>query len=266
MENLSAMVDFVRGRTGNVSFDLAMILGSGLDSVAELPHEANSIPYREIPDFPQAAVAGHPGRLVAGTVEGRRVLVFAGRFHCYEGYSARQATLPIRLARELGSSRLLLTNAAGGVNPAFDAGDIMFIADHLNLMGDSPIKGMGGDFLDLSNVYETRFFEPLKQFSKEEGTLLHCGILAALPGPCYETPAEVRMLRLLGADAVSMSTVPEAIMAKKLGMEVAGFSLIANRAAGLSPGPLNHQEVLTAARSAANVLCRLAARLIRLWD
>lgn len=256
----------VRSRAGEEPFDLAIVLGSGLGEVGDEVAGAAAFSYGELPEWPATTVAGHSGRLLAGLLEGARVLVFAGRFHMYEGLSARQVTLPVRLARALGCGRLLLTNAAGGINPDFAPGDPMFICDHINLLGDNPLRGVRENpFLDLSRVYEDRLHSPLSSFAREAGIPLRRGVLAALPGPSYETPAEVRMLGRLGADAVSMSTVPEAIMGKYLGMEVAGLSLIANAAAGLAPGPLDHAEVLEASRRGAASMARLVRGLAALW-
>lgn len=255
----------VRRRAGEIPFDLAVILGSGLGPLTDEVEGAVSFAYAELPCFPSVAVAGHAGRLVTGTLHGQRVLLFAGRYHLYEGYSAFQVTSPVRLAHLLGCRRLLLTNAAGGINPGYAPGDFMFIADHLNLLGDNPLRGFRDDpFLDLSRLYRTDLHPPLLAFARREGIPLHLGVLAALPGPSYETPAEIRMLHLLGADAVSMSTVPEAIMGKYLGMEVTGLSMIANQAAGLAP-VLRHADVLTAAQDAAGHFSSLVRGLMTAW-
>lgn len=263
---VSLAAEHVRNRTGEAPFDLAIVLGSGLGELADAAEGGTSFPYGDLPGFPVPSVAGHHGRLVAGMLEGARTLVFAGRFHTYEGYSAREVTLPVRLARALGCRRLLLTNAAGGVNPDFAPGDPMFICDHLNLLGDNPLRGVREDpFLDLSQVYEERLYPSLAAFARDAALPLRRGVLASLPGPVYETPAEVRMLRLLGADAVSMSIVPEAIMGKYLKMEVVGLSLISNQAAGLAPAPLDHAEVLAVGRRGAAGIIRLVRHLAASW-
>lgn len=269
MENskgIEAAAGAVRSRTGGEDFALAVVLGSGLGTLVERLSGAVSFPYREFSCFPATAVAGHAGCLVTGSCEGRRVLFFQGRYHLYEGYSARQVTLPIRLARQLGCRGVLLTNAVGGIHRDFRVGDFMFIADHINLMGDNPLRGtLSNPFLDLSTLYRTDLFPPLADYAAARQIGLHQGVLAALPGPSYETPAEIRALRTLGADAVSMSTVPEAIMAKYLGMDVAGLSLIANAAAGLSPAALTHQEVLATGHQGAECLWALVRHLVTLW-
>ncbi len=255
----------VQEAAGAAAFDLAVVLGSGLGALSGEVETPAFFSYEDFPCFPPATVPGHAGRLVAGTLLGWRVLLFEGRCHLYEGYSAHQVTLPVQLAHALGCRRLLLTNAAGGIHPQFAPGDFMFIADHLNLLGENPLRGLPHSFLDLSHLYRIDLFPPLQEWAGQEQIPLHRGTLAALPGPSYETPAEIRMLRILGADAVSMSTVPEAIMGKYLGLEVAGLSLVANPAAGLA-GPLDHADVLqTAQRSAAHFVS-LARRLIALWQ
>lgn len=261
------VAEAVRRQTGEEPFALAIVLGSGLGSLAEEADPLGVFPYAGFAAFPSAQqVAGHAGRLVAGTLEGRRILFFQGRHHLYEGLTARQVAVPARIAHELGCRRLLLTNAAGGVNEKFHAGDFMLIADHLNLLGDNPLRGEGRDpFVDLSTLYRQDFFPSLLEFARQQDIRLHRGVLAALPGPSYETPAEIRALRLLGADAVSMSTVPEAIMGRYLGLEVAGLSLIANAAAGLAAAPLSHEEVLASSQRGASQLALLVRRLIALW-
>jgi purine-nucleoside phosphorylase len=255
-----------RRLAGPEAFELAIVLGSGLGTLADELEAPLSISYRDLCCFPTATVSGHAGRLVGGTLQGCRTLFFQGRHHLYEGYDARQVTVSVRLARQLGCRRLLLTNAVGAVNRAFRAGDFMFIDDHINLMGDNPLRGeTENPFVDLSTLYNKALFPPLLEFARQQGIGLHRGVLAALPGPSYETPAEIRMLRLMGADAVSMSTVPEAIMGKYLGLEVAGLSFVSNMAAGLAPFPLAHDEVLDAGRRAAESFSSLVRRLILLW-
>lgn len=256
----------VRLQAGEEPFSLAVVLGSGLGALAEQADVLGIFPYERFTAFPSSQVAGHAGRLVAGTLEGRRLLIFQGRHHLYEGHSARQVAVPARIAHQLGCRKLLLTNAAGGINGEFRSGDFMLITDHLNFLGDNPLRGERKDpFIDLSSLYRQDFFPDLLAFARERNIRLHRGILAALPGPSYETLAEIRALRMLGADAVSMSTVPEAIMGRYLGLEVAGLSLIANAAAGLAPALLSHEDVLASGRQAASQLALLVRRLIALW-
>jgi purine-nucleoside phosphorylase len=260
------VAEAVRRQAGAEPFALAVVLGSGLGTLVE---EADPLGVFPMPGLlPSSAhqVAGHAGRLVAGTLDGRRLLFFQGRHHLYEGLTARQVAMPVRIAHELGCRRLLLTNAAGGVNEEFRPGDFMLIADHLNLLGDNPLRGERRDpFVDLSTLNRQEFFPSLLEFARQQNIRLHRGVLAALPGPSYETPAEIRALRMLGADAVSMSTVPEAIMGRYLGLEVAGLSLIANAGAGLASAPLSHEEVLASGQRGAFQLALLVRRLIALW-
>ncbi|HEX9872985.1 MAG TPA: purine-nucleoside phosphorylase [Deferrimonas sp.] len=260
------LIATLRRKAGLVPFDLAVVLGSGLGAFAEQLADPIFFPYRDFPCFPPSTVAGHAGRLVAGNYQGWRVLAFQGRHHLYEGYDARQVTVNVRIAHALGVPRLLLTNACGAVNRNYRAGDFMYIADHINLLGDNPLRGEAADpFIDLSHLYRQDLFVPLHDHAQREGISLHRGVLAALPGPSYETPAEIRALSLLGADAVSMSTVPEAILGKYLGLEVVGLSFLSNAAAGLGTAPLNHQEVLAAGRLGTDRFLALLCQLIRFW-
>ncbi|MDY0270503.1 purine-nucleoside phosphorylase [Trichloromonas sp.] len=254
-------------RLGGEVFDLAVVLGSGWGVLADQAESAVFVDYREIPGFSHVRVEGHAGRLVAGRFQGWKVLFFQGRYHLYQGFDARQVALPVRLAAALGCRRLLLTNAVGGINPAFQVGDFMYLEDHLNLLGDNPLRGEPlHPFVDLCGLYRQEFYLPLREQLQDKGITLHRGVLAAMPGPSYETPAEIHMLHRLGADVVSMSTVPEAIMGRYLGMEVVALSLIANLAAGLSPTPLSHDEVLRAGSDGARRLLDLGYGLMSLWQ
>jgi len=251
---------------GAKPFDAAIILGSGLGS-AFVAETQTSVPYAEIPGLHAApGVPGHAGTLAVVELEGWRLLVFRGRLHLYQGFTARQAAFPIRLAHALGSARVLLCNAAGGVSADYRPGDFVYLADHINLQGDNPLRGeRDRPFIDLSRLYRADLYPILRQRVTEAGIVLHRGVYAAVTGPSYETPAEVRALRVLGADLVGMSTVPEAIMAQYLGMEVVALSLVSNAAAGLTTAELTHDEVLAAGHLAAarfDVLCRL---LLRVW-
>lgn len=233
--------------------DIAVVLGSGLGAFAETLEEKIIIPYEEIPDFVRSTVEGHSGRLVFGSLSAGEkrvnVAVMQGRFHYYEGYSLDEVTLPIRTFGAMGVKNLILTNAAGGVNPNFERGALMLISDHINLMLKSPLRGrhddrLGARFPDMTEVY-CREYQRLAQLAATELDIrLESGVYLASQGPNYETPAEVRMMRVLGADAVGMSTVPEAIVAKQMGMKVLGISLITNPAAGVTSEPINHDEVM----------------------
>jgi purine-nucleoside phosphorylase len=226
----------------------AIILGSGLGGLSADIVDARRIQFRDIPGFPAATVHGHAGQLISGTLAGRQVLALAGRFHLYEGHSARLAGFSVRVLHALGAHTLFVSNAAGGVNRTFVAGDLMSIADHINLMWRNPLEGPleDGDerFPDMSAPYDVALRETLREVALAAGIPLREGVYAGLLGPSYETPAEVRMLERIGADAVGMSTVPEVIVARAIGMRVVGVSCITNLASGLSLTPLSHDEVI----------------------
>lgn len=235
---------------------VAIILGSGLGALVQDVADPAMVPYAEVPGFPGVSVHGHAGQLVGGTLAGVPVVIFAGRFHAYEGHPLQLTAFPVRVAHALGAHTLFVSNAAGGVNTAFTAGDLMVIEDHINLMFTSPLTGPAGPdetrFPDMSSAYDAQLRGTLHSVANSMGMTLRDGVYAALGGPAYETPAEVRMLRTLGADAVGMSTVPEVVMARALGMRVAGVSCITNMAAGVQQTPLDHSEVLeTTARVAS---------------
>ena len=232
---------------------IAVVLGSGLGSFASSLDRAMSIPYGEIPNWPVSTVVGHEGRLVIGDVGGRRIAALSGRAHFYEGHDLWTVTFAMRVLGVLGVKTLILTNAAGGINTGFNPGDLMAIDDHINLLGSSPLVGpnderFGPRFPDLTNVYSPRLRALTDQTAAAQGLPLRHGVYVACHGPSYETPAEVRYLRMIGADAVGMSTVPEAIVARHMGVEVLGISCITNFAAGVLPQPLNHDEVIETAQ------------------
>ncbi len=229
--------------------EVGVVLGSGLGSYADRLEGAAAVPFTEIPHMPPSTVPGHRGLLVRGRRVGRTVLCLAGRLHYYEGYSLGQVTFPVRLMAALGIRALVVTSAAGGINPAFRPGDFLLVTDHLNLIGGSPLRGAPA-FVDMSAVYDAGAGERIAAAADRLGLRLHRGVLAAVAGPQYETPAEVRMLRTLGADAVCMSSVPEAIVARALGLAVVGLSLVTNMAAGHG-APLAHDDVLAAATAGA---------------
>jgi purine-nucleoside phosphorylase len=227
---------------------LGIVLGSGLGGLARRIDDARDVAFAEVPGFPSASVAGHAGRVVVGRLGGRSVVALAGRFHMYEGHSAALAGFPVRVLRALGAAALFVSNAAGGISEAFSPGDLMVITDHLNFMFHNPLIGavQPGDarFPDMSEPYDRGLSSLLHREAASLGFALREGVYGGLLGPTYETPAEVRMLRVLGADAVGMSTVPEVIVARALGMRVAGVSCITNFAAGTTSRPLAHAEVL----------------------
>jgi purine-nucleoside phosphorylase len=229
------------------------VLGSGLGDFVSVLSDATSIPYSEIPEWPASAVVGHAGMLVTGTLAGRRVAALSGRAHYYEGHNLRTITFPARVLGLLGVRTLILTNAAGGVNVSFKPGTLMVMDDHINLIGSNPLIGpneerFGPRFPDMTEVYSRRLRDIADQAAAARGVAIEHGVYAALHGPSYETPAEIRFLRTIGADAVGMSTAPEAIVARHMGMEVLGISCITNPAAGVLPKPLVHDEVMEVAR------------------
>lgn len=239
----------------------AIVLGSGLNSFAGALEIEATIPYGTIPGLPASKVPGHAGAFALARVHGHPLLLARGRVHLYEGWSAREVTTGVRLLHRLGVHRLILTNAAGTLNPAFPPGQWMMLDDHLNLTGTTPLLG-GPHFIDLSAAYSPRLREIFRQAASEAGIPLHEGVYASLPGPQYETPAEVRMLRTLGADAVGMSTVLETIQARALGMEVAAFSCLTNWAAGISGEALSHEEVTDTGCGAAGALIAILQRAL----
>jgi purine-nucleoside phosphorylase len=263
---LAALVAAVRARTGLVP-RVGMVLGSGLGSLADDLEEPVSIPFGELPGWPVATAPGHVGRLLLGRLGGVPVAALQGRFHLYEGNDAGLVVQPVLLFRRLGADVVILTNAAGGVNPAYGPGMMMVISDHLNLTGRTPLLGANADelgprFPDMTDVWSPRLRERLHAAAAAEGVLFEEGIYAGLIGPSYETPAEVRMLRTMGADSVGMSTVLEAVAARWAGLEVCGVSLVANAGAGYSGQPLAHEEVLEAGAEAGPRLARVLRRFI----
>jgi purine-nucleoside phosphorylase len=260
-QKIQEAVEAIQSRS-KVSPQVGLILGSGLGAIAERMTDSVVVPYTEVPHFHGTSVEGHAGQMILGRFEGIPAVVLQGRFHLYEGYSMEDVVFPTRTVCGLGIQTLVLTNAAGGVNTRFRPGDLMTIEDHLNLMGDNPLKGpnlaqLGPRFPDLSEAYSRECTAIFDSCAAELGIPLHHGVYAGLLGPTYETPAEIRMFRALGADAVGMSTVPESIAANHLGVRVAGISCITNLAAGLSPQKLTHQEVIENSRAGAEKLKRL---------
>jgi len=244
-------IDYIRTRTG-LQPQIGMILGSGLGDFADTLEDRQVIPFSDIPDFPAATVPGHTGAFVFGTKHGKRVVCLQGRLHYYEGHPMSLLTLPVRIMAKLGVKTLVLTNAAGGVNKDYRPGDLMLITDHINYSGSNPLIGvndpeLGPRFPDVTDLYSSSLRLKLKLAAVEAGIGLRQGVYMMFSGPSYETPAEIRMARVLGADAVGMSTVPEAIVAAQCGIHVLGISCITNLAAGVSPNKLSHQEVMETA-------------------
>jgi purine-nucleoside phosphorylase len=260
-DKIMEAVEFVRKRS-LLAPRVGVVLGSGLGEFAERVKEKTVITYADIPHFRKVSVAGHAGRLVLGKVSAVPVAVLQGRYHYYEGHEIGDVVFPVRVLGKLGCRSVLLTNAAGGIGRDLRPGDLMILRDHINLMGINPLRGgnderLGPRFPDMSAVYDTEFQECIAAAQAEIGLAAKKGVYLALSGPSYETPAEIRMLAALGADAVGMSTVPEAICARHLGLRVAGISCITNLAAGISAQPLSHKEVTETAERVKNDFIKL---------
>ena len=261
------LIDSINRAADFKPIDLAIVLGSGWGHFADSGQCIAEFDYSDWSCFPAETVAGHAGFLRLIRHQNLLVLCFAGRFHCYQGLNAFQASLPIRIVSALNCPRVLLTCAVGGINPGYRPGDFMWLADHVNLLGGNPLNGLPGDiFVDLSYLYAQQHYEALHAHMQEAGVILHRGVLAAMPGPSYETPAEIRMLAAFGADVVSMSMAHEAIMARYLRMEVVGLALISNPAAGLGATALDHLDVLATAESSRTQARKLLDRLLSIWE
>ncbi len=250
-ELINQAAQYIKARI-TVAPSIGLILGSGLGDFADRLEDKVVIPFSQIPDFPQSTVEGHVGAFVIGAFQGKTVVALQGRIHYYEGQPQQVITVPVRVMALLGVKQLILTNACGGVNLNFTPGDLMLISDHINYSGSSPLIGpnldqFGPRFPDLSDVYTKELRTKIMKVAEENGIALRQGVYIMYSGPNYETPAEIRMFRMMGADAVGMSTVPEAIVAAHCGMEVVGISCITNMAAGVLPQKLNHQEVMETA-------------------
>jgi len=267
-ERLDELEAAVR-RFSDIRPRLGMIFGSGLGGLADTISDVSAIDFSDLPGWPPASAPGHAGRLLLGNLEGLPVCCLQGRLHLYEGVNPRLVVEPSLLMGRLGAPAILLTNAAGGIRESYAAGSLMLIADHLNLTGEHPLLGanddrLGDRFPDLVDAWSPRLRELMRRAAEEEGIRLAEGVYAGLTGPSYETPAEVRMLRALGADAVGMSTVLEAIAARWAGIETCGVSLITNPGAGVTGEPLSHEEVLAAAAAAGPLFEALIRRFVRL--
>ena len=256
----------IRART-KLEPRIALVLGSGLGGFADEFDEAVGISYEEIPGFKTSTAQGHAGRLVIGKVDEVPVVAMQGRVHYYEGYSLEEVTFPVRTFKLLGVKTLILTNASGGINVELSQGTLMVISDHLNMVGDNPLRGanderFGPRFPDMSAVYAPELQALVVEEAKEIGVVVRRGIYGALSGPNYETPAEIHLLRNLGADAVGMSTVPEAIVARHMGLEVLGISCITNMAAGIGDQPINHEEVMATGDRVRETFAKLLRRVV----
>ena len=272
-EQVDAAAKSLRARLGGLNPKIGIVLGSGLGAVAEAVESPVYVPYGEIPNFPQSTVEGHSGRIVAGTLGGVPVVVMQGRVHYYEGYTPQQVTFPMRVLGQLGLETVLLTNAAGGINSNYRVGQLVLIADHINLMGFNPLIGpneprfgsrpnTGLRFFDMTEAYALELRGLAQEIARSEGGALHEGVYLAVTGPSFETPAEIRAFRTLGADLVGMSTVPETIVARHMGMRVLGISCVTNLAAGISATHLSHEEVFEAGSKVQHQLAGLFSRLL----
>ncbi|MFW6273385.1 MAG: purine-nucleoside phosphorylase [Halanaerobium sp.] len=259
-EKILAQIDF--------KAEIGLILGSGLGVLAEEIEDPVFINYEDLDNFPLSTVEGHAGRFVIGELSGKKVIAMQGRFHYYEGYSLKEITLPIRVMKEVGIKKLILTNAAGGVNKNFSAGEFMLISDHINLMGDNPLIGENMDeygprFPDMTEAYDRELIKKAESSAADNGILIRKGIYAAMTGPTYETPAEIQFLAAVGADAVGMSTVPEVIAARHMDIRVLGISCITNMAAGILAQPLSHKEVVETAERVRPQFLRLMKDIVK---
>lgn len=263
---------YLKSKLGALAPRVGIVLGSGLGAAAEAVQDAVPVPYGEIPHFPQSTVAGHSGRIVAGTLGGAPVAIMQGRVHYYEGYSPAQVTFPMRVLGMMGIRAVVLTNAAGGIKDGYRVGQLVALGDHINMMCWNPLigpneerfacrPGAGQRFFDMTEAYSKRLRALARDAASEEGFALEEGVYLATPGPSFETPAEIRAFRALGATLVGMSTVPETIVARHMGIEVMGLSCVTNLAAGLSDGPLSHEEVYETGKQ---VEARLASLLTRM--
>ena len=250
--------------------EIGLIVGSGLGVLADELEESVVMPYKSIPHFPVSTVAGHKGQLVFGKLSGKYVICMQGRFHYYEGYTIYEVAYPVRVIQRLGISKLIVTNSAGGVNTDFKPGDLMMIVDHINLMGVNPLIGkniesFGPRFPDMSQAYSRELGRKAKEAALSIGIELQEGVYAALTGPSYETPAEIKYLRFIGADAVGMSTVPEVIAANHGGINVLGISCITNMAAGVLEKPLNHKDVVENAKNTTSKFIKLIRKTVEMF-
>lgn len=269
LEQMQIAADHIKSRIDGEP-QIGIILGSGLGSLVNVMEQPIEIDYSEIPGFPRTTVEGHAGKLVYGKLGGKKVLAMKGRFHLYEGYDISQIVFHIRVFSLLGITNLLVTNAAGGVNKDFMAGDLMLITDHISFFAPSPLRGsnleeFGVRFPDMCNAYDRGLISIAEEAAKEEGIQLKQGIYAFAQGPMFETPAEVRAFRILGADAVGMSTVPEVIVARHCGMRVMGISCITNMAAGVKNETLNHSEVMETANRVGESFASLVTGIAARW-
>jgi len=270
LDKLKEAANYINNRIGE-NPQIGMILGSGLGVLADDVKDAIKIDYADIPHFPVSTVEGHSGQLVSGTLNNKRVLILQGRFHYYEGYPMSKVVFPIRVMKLLGIENLIVTNAAGGINKSFTPGDLMTISDHIMMRGDNPLRGenfdeFGPRFSDMSDAYSKKVRKMVKGVAARQSISLKEGVYLYMPGPSFETPAEIKLASLLGADAVGMSTAPEVITAAHAGMTVLGISCITNMASGILDQPLNHLEVMETGEKVRGTFLKLILGILGEWN
>ena len=272
-QEVKEATQYLQGKLGKLSPRVGVVLGSGLGAVANRVTEEVRIPYGEIPHFPRSTVEGHSGRIVAGRLGGAPVLIMQGRVHYYEGYTPAEVTFPMRVLGLLGIDAVILTNAAGGIDEGYELGQLVALSDHINMMGWNPLvgsneprfatrKNSGLRFFDMTEAYSRRLRALAKQAAHDEGITIEEGVYIAVTGPSFETPAEIRGFKALGATLVGMSTVPETIVARHMGIEVLAISCVTNKAAGLNTQPLSHEEVFETGRLVERRLSGIVERLV----
>ncbi|OEF97234.1 purine-nucleoside phosphorylase [Vulcanibacillus modesticaldus] len=267
MQKINEAKDYILSKITEIP-EIGLILGSGLGEMAELIENPVIIEYKDIPNFPVSTVEGHKGQLVIGTLEGKKVMAMQGRFHYYEGYSMSEVTFPVYVMKAIGIKMLLVTNACGGMNKAFSAGDLMIITDHINFMGTNPLIGpnlpeFGPRFPDMSQAYDQEFISLAEKVANDQGLKIQKGVYAAISGPNYQTPSELKMLAKIGGDTVGMSTVPEVIIARHAGMRVLGISLITDMAIGEELEPLTHEQVVAVAEQSKPKFIKLVRGVLK---
>lgn len=269
-DDVMTAVDFIKTKTGQ-NPELGVVLGSGLGALVDFMEDREYIPYSEIPGFPLSEIKGHEDRLVFGTIGKTSVVAMQGRFHFYEGFSMKQVTFPVFVMKMLGIKDIIITNACGGINESFRPGDMMIIDDYVNFLGNNPLIGPNDDrfgprFPDMSEAYSKKLIVFAEEKAKELGLdNIQKGVYALFPGPCYETAAEIRALRVMGADAVGMSTVPETIVSNYLGLNVMGIACVTNMATGISKTKHSHEEVLAVADMISEKLCKWVKYMVENW-
>jgi purine-nucleoside phosphorylase len=269
LEQIEFTTKNILERTNNFKATIGIILGTGLGALVEDIKVSYSIPYSEIPNFPESTVEGHSGRLILGTMSGKNVVAMQGRYHFYEGYSMQQVTFPVRIMKALGVSTLCVSNASGGMNSSFKVGDIMLITDHINLFPTNPLIGKNDDrlgprFPDMGELYNKKYRSAIQEIAAKNNIPLQQGVYIGLSGPCFETPAEYRYLRIIGGDAVGMSTVPEVIVARHAGMEILGLSVITDLGVEGHVQEITHEEVIHIAKLQEPKLSLLIREFVRL--